>query len=330
MTNALPPPPTISVVIEGYNESREQGKADNTIQALLHQDFPLDQVELILVGSSSQVEEWRHRSENPRPFHSVKAVPADGARYYELKNQGAQFATAEIIAFTDSDVYPVPTWVSAIVANIRRGADVSVGLSLFKDARRWSATSLPRQMAVSCAFGYILGPINEGEAQVRGFMDHNVALRAEVFRQTTYRTEFGRIIASPLLFRKLKDGGFNIRFAAQQAITHYFGWRYWLRNIQFRYGYEVHRLRRLDPGYPNQWIRRTGVFEPVVTMGWHMLLDVPRWFRFSRMRGRSPLAAWLSLPALVAVSGLARAAEMAGMYATMISPEAMRRWSESV
>ena len=37
--------PLVSVVIEGYNESRSLGTAVETLEALQRQDFPLDQVE---------------------------------------------------------------------------------------------------------------------------------------------------------------------------------------------------------------------------------------------------------------------------------------------
>lgn len=322
--------PVISIVLEGFNESRERGTSDNTLEALRQQDFPLHEVELILVGSSHQVEEWAARCRDPRPFGAVKAIAADGATYYALKNKGAAAAEGEIIAFTDSDVFPAPTWISSIVENIRSGADVSVGMSLFQDAGAWTSRSIFRQMAVSCTFGYILGPSSEDGLEVRGFMDHNVAMRASVLDYQQYRTDFGRVLASPLLFRDFKRHGFRIRLAGGQAVVHHFGWIYWIHKLNFRYGFEVYRLRRLDPHYPNQWIRKTGILEPLVTLGWHMLLDLPRWARFSQVRGIPKPVTWLCFPCVIALSAVARTTEMVGMYATMIWPEPMARWAESV
>jgi len=322
--------PTISIVLEGFNESRERGTSDNTIGALRQQDFPLGEVELILVGSAHQTEEWAPLCENPQPFCAVKAIAADGATYYELKNKGASEATGEIIAFTDSDVFPERSWISSIVANMRGGGDVSVGLSLFQDEGGWTAKSIFRQMAVSCTFGYILGPDHGEGVVVRGFMDHNVEMKAEVLEQQKYRTDFGRVLASPLLFRELQRQGCKIRFAGKQAVVHHFGWFYWLQKLHFRYGYEVYRLRRLDQHFPNPWIGKTGIFEPLVTMAWHILLDVPRWFRFCRAREIASWKAWMLLPFLVALSTTARATEVLGMYSTMLRPESMARWAESV
>ena len=51
------PRPLTCVVIEGYNESKEQGVADDTMAALAGQDYPLDRVHVVLVGSDDQVRE---------------------------------------------------------------------------------------------------------------------------------------------------------------------------------------------------------------------------------------------------------------------------------
>mgnify|MGYP000172625038 CR=1 FL=1 len=40
--------PRVSVVIEGYNESRDLGSADDVMTALLRQDFPIGAIEVIL------------------------------------------------------------------------------------------------------------------------------------------------------------------------------------------------------------------------------------------------------------------------------------------
>lgn len=330
-----PASPRISIVIEGYNESKDQGVADDTIAALTAQEHPLDSVELVLVGSAEQAATWARRFADPAPFALVTAVAAEGESYYGLKNRGAQLARGEIIVFTDSDVRPIPTWLGAIVEAMDAGADVSVGISLFKDADGWNARSLWRWMAVSITFGYILGPIRDGslpwpEVTVRGFMDHNVAIRAAWFKTAQYQTEFGRVIASPLLFRALKQAGARIVLHPKQRIVHYFKWAYWLHKLHFRYGYEVYRLRRLDPQYPAHWIARTGPLEPLVTWVWHVLLDAPRWLRFSRLMDMPAPLRLLTLPAAMVLSVVARGAEVFGMIATMIAPERMRRWAESV
>jgi glycosyltransferase involved in cell wall biosynthesis len=320
--------PLVSVVVEGYNESQELGSSNNTLEALANQDGPVDRVEVILVGTSEQVATWGDVSAIDHPFHSVRTLPLDHAHYYELKNGGADVAQGEIIAFTDSDVVPQRHWLRSIVEGIDGGADVTVGLSLFKSSDGWNHALPSRQCAASITWGWVVGKNGNGSAA--GFMDHNVAMRAEVARAHRYRTEFGRVVASPLLYRTVANAGRRVVLRPKQQVIHYHDWRYWLTSLHFRYGFEVYRLRRLDPDYPNQWITRTGPLEGLVTWGWHVLLDVPRWFRYSRGLGLPLRRRIARLPLLVALSVVARGMECLGLYATMIAPKRVERWARSV
>jgi hypothetical protein len=161
-------------------------------------------------------------------------------------------------------------------------------------------------------------------------MDHNFGLRAETFHQHQYNSKFGRLCGAPLLARSFLDGGKKLVLQPRQRVTHYFSWWYWLKSLHFRYGYEIFMMRRLDKQYPNQWIGRTKVLEPIISMMWHIVLDVPRWFRVSRLLGIRPIRRVLIFPVLMGMSCLAHTAEMLGMYSTMMSPESMRKWAESV
>lgn len=334
MTNTatLSKEPLVSIIVDGYNESRGLGKASDTLEALRVQAFSMDQVELVLIGDSEQVRQWSALTREKAPFGWMKVLTLDGAHYLELKNRGAECASGSIIVFTDSDVYPEPMWLASIVEGIERGADIVVGLSLFKESHSWKATAPTRQAAASITWGWVLGkgvPQFEGLYPAAGFMDHNVAFRKELLRKFRYRTDLGRILGAPLFYRALVDTGATVALHPRQQVVHFFSWRFWLHNLHFRYGYEVFMVRRLDAQYPNRWIARTMIFEPVVTMVWHMLLDVPRWFRVSRLLGIHPVRRVATFPLVVGMSCLARSAEMAGMYVGMVAPEVMRRWAES-
>lgn len=320
-------PPLVSVVIEGYNESQALGTSATTLSALARQDGPVDRVEVILVGTSEQIATWGEVASQEHPFHSVRTLALDGAHYYQLKNGGADVARGEIIAFTDSDVVPQNGWLRAIVDGIAGGADVTVGPSLFKSADGYEHWRPSRQAAASITWGWVVG---RRPGQAAGFMDHNVAMRAEVARADRYRTEFGRVVASPLLYRTLANAGRRIELRPAQQVVHYHDWRYWLTSLHFRYGHEVYRLRRLDPDYPNQWIARTGPLEGLVTWGWHVLLDLPRWQRYSSRLGLPMRRRVGLLPLVVGLSVVARGMEGMGLYATMIAPERMERWARSV
>ncbi len=323
--------PIVSIVLEGYNQSRGLGEADDTLDALKQQDYPLDHLEIILVGSHDQVEAWENAYRDAAPFKAIKTVACDGAHYYQLKNEGANLATGDIIAFTDSDVRPRPTWVRAIIDGIEAGADVTVGPSLFRKEGRFHPDSILMRMAATITWGWIFGKSREdGLPNARGFMDHNVAMRTEVFRKHQYRVDFGRVIASPLLYRSLVNAGYKVAVQPKQQAAHHFSWRYWFVSLEYRYGFEVYCLRRLDKDYPNQWITKTGYLEPIVSWFWHVLLDMPKWFRFNRVLGTGKIYATLWFPVFVLSSMLAHTFEMAGMYATIFAPEKTRKWAETV
>ena len=113
MARSTQPVLVISIVLEGYNQSR-RGAAGDTLHALARQDYPLGLIEIILVGSSEQVAAWRTEVANTFGFKDIKFVACDKAHYYQMKNAGAKHATGEIVAFTDSDVRPRPGWARAI------------------------------------------------------------------------------------------------------------------------------------------------------------------------------------------------------------------------
>jgi glycosyltransferase involved in cell wall biosynthesis len=324
--------PEVSVIIEGYNETRDLGRAVDTIEALRQQDFPNDRVEIVLVGSPDQAEAWRAHYAGDTSFWSVRTVVVDRLPYLQMKMHAASFASADILAFTDSDVFPHRTWLSSLVEGLRDG-DVSVGLSLFKSATSWRWDRPTRLAASSITWGWIVGKELDPKRRLPqpvGFMDHNFALRSETLARHRYPNDFGRLCGAPLLTESLIADERRLVLQPLQRVTHYFSWLYWLRSLHFRYGYEVYMLRRMLRHYPNRWIARTKIFEPLVTLAWHVSLDVPRWFRVSRLLDVHPLRRLLLLPLVLGMSCVARTAEMVGMYCTMLDADRMRRWAETV
>jgi len=319
-------------MVEGYNEKGELGTAEETLDALSKQTYPLDRVELILVGDDEQVDAWKKRFASIDHFHSIKYRAVEGNNYFGLKNAGAELATGEIIAFMASDVLARPTWVGSVVHTIKeRGADVCMGPTLFRQPGGMSADHPFTRIAASMAWGWILGkPDADGVPTPRGFMDHNIAMRAEHYHDHQYRTDLGRLLGSMFLFRSFMEGKLVAKIAPGQQGEHQFSWWYWLIGLQFRYGNEVYRLRRMDKQYPNQWIAKTSIFEPLVTMVWHMMLDIPRWVRLTRILETGALYRYGMLPLVICMSALGRGFEMCGMYSTMMRPQETRKWAEAV
>jgi glycosyltransferase involved in cell wall biosynthesis len=322
--------PRVSVVVEGYNEQLTLGTIARTLDGLRQQEFPLDQIEVILVGSAAQAEVWESAHTNATPFFLVKAIASTGAHYYALKNDGVRNASADIIALTDSDACPEPGWLSSIVDGIAGGADVTAGLTLFRsDSGRGPEHPL-MQVAASISWGSIVPRARSVRAaHPAGFLSHNVGFRAETLRRHPYRTDLGRTCAGSFLYKALDQAGAVMLLQPSQRVVHGFSLRWWVLRLHRRFGYEVFRLRRLDGTDPKRWLLSVKLIEPVLTMAWHVLLDVPQWLRFSELL-RVPLWRRLMLvPVVLGMSLLARGSEMIGMYQTIAAPEAMKRFAES-
>jgi len=98
---------------------------------------------------------------------------------------------------------------------------VSLGLTLFRAPRGWSSDVASRRVAASITWGWIFGRGSPGP-RIAGFMDHNVAFRAEVIRGNPYRTDFGRTCGVPLLYRTLVNKRVKIALQPEQQVAHYF------------------------------------------------------------------------------------------------------------
>lgn len=70
--------PLVSVVVEGYNELQLATSVTDVLDGLAAQEYPLDRVELILVGSESQYRGWQRMESDEERFLRVLTVEAEG------------------------------------------------------------------------------------------------------------------------------------------------------------------------------------------------------------------------------------------------------------
>lgn len=320
--------PLFSVIIEGYNDSMELGTVSDTVKSLKKQTFPLDNIELILVGSKAQAANWRKTFADENSFFDIKVVGADNSNYYELKNEGARIASGQILAFADSDVMPEKTWIEAIFLSIgEQKADASAGISKFRHKNGLLSSNNPLlQAAASISWGFVLP---KGDELIpNSALAHNFAIRKDIFDRYYYETDLGRLCAGSLHFTKLREEKTKMRFQPEQKTAHNFTFWWWISRLHLKLGYEVYTLRRIDSGYPNKSIARLGLLEPLTSFFWHCLLDIPQWFRFGKF-SKFGLARKVSLlPLLVVMSSMARGSEMVGMYLTIFFPERMKQRAE--
>jgi glycosyltransferase involved in cell wall biosynthesis len=316
--------PVVSIVIEGYNEEcNGLAPLPATLEGLLQQDFPLKSAELILVGSTQQIDYWRTLNPGGESFGQVKLIPVDPAdfHYWQVKNIGAEFAESEIVALIDSDAMPERRWLSSLVQSIQNGADVSVGPSLYR-GRGGSPYSSWMLAAAFTSWALVIARTRSGQRpQVGCIMAHNVALRRAVFLQHPFRP-IRRSFCSALMYFELVRSGVKLSFEPEQRVAHATTFRWWLGRRHFRTGWETYIARTVDKDWPRvRALEKIKLIEPILLRMGLIFRDGPHWFRFARVVGLSRVQAILLFPLAVLASIAARMAEMVGMYAVMFAPK---------
>jgi hypothetical protein len=138
-----------------------------------------------------------------------------GTGYYEAKNQGFDASTAEVVVFADSDCWPDPGWLDALVAPFfDRQTQVVAGRTTYRDDTLGRAAS---------AIDFLYFPTPHGEEHTRNFYANNVAFRRAVFGRFRYE-------AAPDVYRghcqdlgfRLHRAGVPVRFAEAARTIHRF------------------------------------------------------------------------------------------------------------
>jgi hypothetical protein len=316
--------PLVSVVLEGYNEEATAlSRLPDTVGALLQQDFPLDRVELVMLGSPQQTAYWKTLNPGGQSFFQIKMIPVkpEDCHYWTLKNIGASFADGEIIAHVDSDSIPGPRWVSSLVRGIQSGADVSVGPSLYRTGRQTSDS--PWMLAAALpSWSQVVARTSDGpEPQAGSIMGHNVALRRDIFLQHPYPT-LRRSFSSVLMYYELVRAGAKFSFQPEQKVAHSVTLRWWLGRKHFRTGWETYIGRSADKDWPRiPALERVKLVEPILLRMGLVCRDARHWFRFAPVVGLSRTRTVLLFPVALLASLAARTAEMVGMYAVRFAPK---------
>jgi glycosyltransferase involved in cell wall biosynthesis len=192
------------------------------LDAIAHQTYPPERMEVILVdngsvdGTSDLVQgrswPWRLRLER---FESNRS-PA------EARNAGIALADGDVVAFTDSDCRPTPTWLEALVAGFVQGVGLVQGYTLPDPAQ--PLEPLSRSQAVvseyglyeTCNIAYTRevlatagpGPFSSGPMEdIRRLLGRSLAVQA-----------FGE--DADLAWR-VKRAGASSRFASHAVVHHH-------------------------------------------------------------------------------------------------------------
>lgn len=98
------PVPSVSVIVPVYNDPEGLLLC---LEALEDQTYPKDRYEVVVVdnGSRESIEPVVSR------FACATAAREDRPGSYSARNKGLRLAGGEVIAFTDADCIPAPTWI---------------------------------------------------------------------------------------------------------------------------------------------------------------------------------------------------------------------------
>ncbi len=325
--------PRVSVIIEGDNEKHcpldESSPTPIAIclglEGLLEQDFPLADVELILVGAPSQTSRWAARARTGA-FAAIHEVPAAGADYFDMKITGRSFARAPYLAIVDSDVRPGRQWLSSLVDTLDSGHDIAAGLTRLQWHGSKGTIAGPGSALMlsfgAIAWGAILGP----QDRSLGFHANNVGLRSAMLDNCEPPRGMLRACAAHDLFFQWRRAGYRSHFNLNQCVVHAFSFDWWSHMHQ-RSGCEAMLLRRMFKQWPHRWVTRLGWFEPILTSLWRMAIDTPQYWRYTRVSG-VPFAKRVCVwPLFLLISFATHSIEALGAYRGLIRGDLQKEFA---
>lgn len=118
MPSLLEATPRVSVVVCSYNSGRT---LEHCLQSLRSLDYPDFEVILVDDGSTDNTRDILSR------FPWVRAIHQENQGLSVARNVGLQAATGAIIAYTDSDCFADPDWLSLLVGQLQRSGAHAVG-----------------------------------------------------------------------------------------------------------------------------------------------------------------------------------------------------------
>lgn len=111
--------PRVSVIVPVKDDDR----LALCLEALSRQDYPAGLVEVLVVDNGSATSPRRVVER----FPAARLLHEPQAGSYAARNTGVAAATGALLAFTDADCIPAPTWLSAAAAAVQNGADIVAG-----------------------------------------------------------------------------------------------------------------------------------------------------------------------------------------------------------
>ncbi len=262
----------ISVVVI----SKDEASLDETLTAVAAQAAALDlPAELIVVDASrGRLDHIRARHQARVRWIDFAPPPGVDVSIPHQRNAGVAAAGGETIVFTDAGCHPEPGWLAALVAPVRRGEQLAVGLTLALPGRAGLYDRLARQALQSL--------------YVTECSTINLAFRRTVFDAVGgFDQDFA--YGSDVDFSwRVVDAGYRIRSVPGAVVRHDWGTSRRQLRRSYVYGRARARLYRKHPGRLRHVLRR----DPMVIVYPAFLLGLPLTFVFPGYPALLLIPAW--------------------------------------
>lgn len=213
-----PEQPNVSVVVAARNEA---AVLDDCLHALTTQDYPAEQLGIIIVDDRSTddtaaiIRKWQQIDSRIKLLRVTQRHPGIAPKKYAL-TRGISEAAGEIILTTDADCCPVKSWVSAIVRHFLPQTGLVAGFSPLENPHN-SWFSLRKLYALE---SMSLAAVSAGGIGLgRGLTcsGRNLAYRKQVFEEMGGFSQIAHLISGDDdLFLQLvaKSGCWKLNYAA--------------------------------------------------------------------------------------------------------------------
>jgi GT2 family glycosyltransferase len=228
--------PSFSIIIPTYNRPRQLVAC---LHSLAHLNYPSDCLEIIVVNDGGEQLMNLPEVQNLREIVQPNSGPA------AARNNGANQAAGEFLAFVDDDCQPHPDWLARLAGQLEVTPACLVGghTKNMLSGNRYAAAS---QLLVDYLYAYY----NQGQKGPQFFTSNNFALSAALFREmggfdTTFPQAAGEDRDFCDRWRQAGHGLVYVPEAVMNHAHHLTGRSFWRQHVGYGRGAcHFHQLRR--------------------------------------------------------------------------------------
>ena len=290
-----------SVVVETLNARRAPGAVREQLSVVLEavraQTVEAEVIIVLVAGEDDLA------AEIVRAHPDIRVAFSERENYFAMKNAGARAATADHVAYCDSDTRPEPEWLEQLLLAIERtGCEVAQGATVYSEEGR---------LAAALGHAAFMTSLTEDKGGAENVSLSNVCYRRDVLLAHPFDERVRRDGACYLQFRRLRRDGIRAAYAPHARIQHAAEQGIGYVRKHFSRGYDGLSVYRLDADgvlKGTRWVRRFGAIALLPITLRRFVLDL-RLLGAASGDGRVPRR---RLPLYAAVLAWTRTVELVG------------------